>query len=95
VAYHRVGIINDFRDTHAFVEFRSYGTLSICNASNTGGSDRSPGGVHVFVNMKKVQTCHSKDEAKGLIPGLMEGFPPEARKMVEGLEKHLYEALGV
>jgi hypothetical protein len=25
----------------------------------------------------------------------MEGFPPEARKMVEGLEKHLYEALGV
>ena len=69
---YRIGVINDFRDSYAFIEYKEYGTLKIFDACRTSGVDRKEdGSVAVFLNFKKVGQFKSKSEAVSLLKKLL------------------------
>ena len=73
---YRIGVINDFRDSFAFIDYREYGTLKIFDACRTAGVDRKEdGSIAVFLNFKKVGEFKSKSEAVSELKRLLADAP--------------------
>ena len=73
---YRIGVINDFRDSFAFIDYKEYGTLKIFDACRTSGVDRKEdGSIAVFLNFKKVGQFKSKSEAVSLLKKLLAEAP--------------------
>jgi hypothetical protein len=69
-------VINDFRDSFAFVDYRVFGALEVFDACWTAGvDDIQDGNIHVFLNFKKVGMFKSKLEAVSMLKKLIGEAP--------------------
>lgn len=87
--FYRIGIINDYKNEHSFIEYKRYGTLEIWNASKSKGpmsSHNTPeDGIHVFLNFTKLDVFKSKEEAQILINKLITESPVDITEYLEVL----------
>lgn len=73
---YRIGVINDFRDSFSFIDYKEYGTLKVYDACRTSGfKKQGDGNIHVFLNFKKVGMYKAKSEAVSAIRKLLAGAP--------------------
>lgn len=73
-----MGVINDFRDSYSFIEYKVYGTLKVFDASYSAGSDiMMAGTISIFLNFKKVGEFKSKSEAVSMLKKLIDEAPCE------------------
>ena len=91
--HHRVAIINDYRDSFAFIEYNNWGSLEVCNASVSKSTSYSDTGIHIFINYNKISVCSSKEEAEQWIIKLINSFPKEANKMIKNTDSYLKECI--
>jgi hypothetical protein len=71
-----VGVINDFRDSFSFIDYKVFGELKVFDACWTAGSDRnSAGTITVFLNFNKVGEYKSKQEAYEVVKRLIDEAP--------------------
>jgi hypothetical protein len=73
---YRIGVINDFRDSFSFIDYKVYGELKIFDACRVAGVDRKEdGSISVFLNFKKVGEFKSKSEAVSKLRELLGNAP--------------------
>jgi hypothetical protein len=69
-------MINDFRSTYAFIDYKDYGRLKVWDACWTHGVDKiQDPWIHVFLNFKKVGQWKTKREAREAIEKLIAEAP--------------------
>jgi hypothetical protein len=69
-------VINDFRDSFAFIDYKVYGTLKVFDACWTAGVDRKEdGSISIFLNFKKVGEYKSRSEAVSMVRKLLNEAP--------------------
>lgn len=73
---YRISIINDFRDSFAFVDYKVFGELKVYDACHVQGNTRTwEQNIHVFLNFKKVGCFKTKSEAVSKIRELIKQAP--------------------
>ena len=79
VIQYRVGVIDDFRNTFSFVDYRKYGELEVWDGCTVGSPHRgyqlAPDAIFVFLNFKEVGRFKERGAAKGLITKLLHEAP--------------------
>ena len=71
-------MINDFRDSFAFIDYKVYGTLEVFDACWTGGENWNPTGtISIFLNLTKIGEFKSKSEAVSMLKKLLDEAPHE------------------
>jgi hypothetical protein len=92
-----VGVINDFRSTHSFIDFKQYGELKVFDASCTKGEQpsfqRSTDSIAVFLNFKKLGDFKVKQQAQVLVMALIAEAPPESREFFAEHQNVLLDSL--
>lgn len=79
-------MINEFRDSFAFIDYQVFGTLEVFDACRCSSEDwNSSGSIHVFLNFKKVGEYKSKQEAYQAIKKLLDSAPHEFFKQNKGV----------
>lgn len=69
-------MINDFRDSYAFIDYKVYGELEVFDACYTAGVDwNSAGSISIFLNFKKVGEFKSKSQAVSMVNKLLADAP--------------------
>lgn len=78
---YRIGMINEFKGIHSFLEYREYGELRILNVSCCQGTDNTDSGdIYIFLNFNRVGIFKKKSDALGCINKLIAESPINARK---------------
>jgi hypothetical protein len=73
---YRVGVINDFRDTRSFIDYKEYGELKAWDASWTkGSSPNHAGDIGVFLNFRLIGRYKTKSEAYNVLKKLIDEAP--------------------
>jgi hypothetical protein len=78
---YRIGVINDFRDSFSFIEWKSYGDgkMQHWDACTVKGEHRgyqeSTDAIHVFLNFKKVGEFKDTASAEALLRKLLREAP--------------------
>jgi hypothetical protein len=73
---YRIGIINDYRGSFAFIDYKVFGELKVYDACWTQGVAKiQDGKIHVFLNFKKVGCFDKKSEAASKLRELIEQAP--------------------
>jgi hypothetical protein len=91
-----LGILDDFRNLHAFLEFRIYGELEVLNISVTHGPkapQASSDSIALFINFQKQFETKTRHEAVAYLRKLLESVPAPARKVVESYGSELLTAI--
>lgn len=69
-------MINEFRDSFAFVDYQTFGKLEVFDACWVGGVNKiQDGNIHVFLNFKKVGEFKAKLEAVSMLRNLISEAP--------------------
>lgn len=102
LVYCRIGVINDFNNTTAFVWVQLFGDkatkwmmstdCSITSGPHKGYQDREDG-IWIFLDFKKVAVFKNKGEAKARIEKLIDKAPRELKKEIETFQDYLFRAL--
>lgn len=78
---YRIGIINDFRNSHAFMDFQDYGTLQVFDCSYTEGAHKgfqeARDSIGVFLNFALIEEFKDKSSALNLVYKLIKECPKE------------------
>lgn len=86
---YRIGILNDFDNTHSFVDYRDWGTLKTWDASRSGSAHRgyqlANDSIGIFLNFDLVLNTTSKPEARALIARLVADAPADLSDLEEYL----------
>lgn len=96
---YRIGIINDFRETFAFVDYKKFGVVEYLQAFFVLGDHKGfvekEDRIHIFLNYKKqIATVDSK-EAGAVLANLICSCPAEMAGYLAGTQDVLYRAMGV
>lgn len=86
---YRIAVINDFRNSTAFVDFCDYGNLKIWNASKVSGPTtyaKSDDAVHVYLNFKLVCSVKEVALAESAIKKLLLNSPVDLYEYLDVLE---------
>lgn len=79
--FYRIGVINDFKNEFAFIEYRDYGELKIWNSCAVRcehrGHQLAKDSIGVFLNFELVGEFRSFDEANALIRKLIAQAPTD------------------
>jgi hypothetical protein len=87
---YRIAIVNDHRDTYAFMDFKKFGPVVIFEGCRVKGEDKDPNGViGVFYNYNSVLRTDSYKQAFEEVERLISLAPDPARKEFE-LYKRIY-----
>lgn len=95
---YRIGVINDFRNSWAFVDYRNFGEVISTQALVTSwphrGYDSSEDRIYVFENIKrKVLITTSKKEAWDKIQLMIDTAPSQAYKELVNHQGYLLKAI--
>jgi hypothetical protein len=93
-----LGIIDDFRNLHAFLEFKTYGDskLEILGVSVTSGprrSQTSTDSITLFINFQQQYETKTRQQAVEYLRFLLGNAPPPAAKAVKEFGKELLDAI--
>lgn len=84
VIRYRIGIIDDFKNEYAFVDYRDYGGIQIWDACRVASAHRGyhlqEDSIHVFLNLNKVGEYHTRHEAEGVIKKLLLDAPIDLKE---------------
>lgn len=90
---YRIGIINDFKNNHSFVDYRKIGidkTLELWDGCIAGGSHRgfqlASDRIWIFLNFEQVGNTVSREEARGIIRKLLDDAPVDLSDLAFYLE---------
>lgn len=94
--FYRIGVLNDFKNTHSFLQFQDYGELKVFDASCTKGTHRGfqkeSDSIAVFLNFEKVLDTKVKEQALAMAQDLIAKAPAEAQEDFRRSSKTLWEA---
>lgn len=80
---YRIGVINDFRSTFAFVDYQKFVSLDMwdacCVSSPHRGYHKAEDSIGVFLNFKMVGEFKEVQSAKQLLQKLIEDAPVNLR----------------
>lgn len=75
----RISIINDFKNSLSFIDYKEYGTLQIWDARKVKGTHRgyqtSEDNIGIFLNYNLIKTVKTKEEAEQLVKELLKQSP--------------------
>jgi hypothetical protein len=95
--HYRIGIIDDFRNTHSYLENNIFGTLSIVNCSITKGElkkyQESSDSIALFINFEKVLDTKSRQEAVQGLLSIINDIPPNFRENLAQFTKDLIKSI--
>ena len=90
---YRIGLINDFKNTYSFVDYREIGVakvLQLWDACTVGSAHRgyqlAEDNLWIFLNFEKVLVTTSKDEARAKIRELLDNAPVDLTDLAFYLE---------
>jgi hypothetical protein len=96
---YRIGILNEFRNNWAYVDFKQFGEVciyaSLWNAWPHRGYNLKDDRICVFLNFTQLVKTESKDEAAKHLTKLIEDCPPKMHKFLVEEKCGLYKALGL
>lgn len=76
---YRIGIINDFKNSTSFIDYRVYGSLQIWDACNSSGENgsfcKSSDSIKLFLNFKPIGEFKTSQEVEIIIKRLIEESP--------------------
>jgi hypothetical protein len=76
---YRIGVINDFKNTYAFIDYQNYGTLHIWDGCATSGVHKgyqlADDHIYIFLNFKQIKKTKSYSEAEETIIHLLREAP--------------------
>jgi len=92
-----LGIIDDFRNLHAFLEFKTYGDkLEITGVSITSGPRQlqtSADSITLFINFQQQFETKTRQQAVKHLRFLLGNAPPQASKAVKEFGGELLGAI--
>lgn len=94
--FHRVGIIDDFRNLHAFLEVRIYGELELVSISISSGPKEFTTKEHsigIFVNYKLVHETKERKEAVGYLNRILSEVPQQISGYVKEFRSEILKAI--
>ena len=90
---YRIGLINDFKNTYSFVDYREIGiekVLKLWDACTVGGAHRgyqlAEDNLWIFLNFEKVLVTKSREEARAKIRELLDNAPVDLTDLAFYLE---------
>jgi len=94
---YRVGIINDFKEVYAYVDYQKLGDTTITAACEVKGKHKGyqdkDDAIHIFLNFNKVGVMKTKSEAVSLLNKLVEECPKFGKKDLEEFKEYLFRGL--
>ena len=78
VTRYRIGVIDDYRNEFAYIDYNDYGQLQIWNACVVTGTQERQNkddAIHIFLNFTKVNVFKKRSDADGLLKQLMLAAP--------------------
>lgn len=87
---YRIGVIDDFLNQYAFVDYQEFGTLRVWDGCRVGSAHRghqlSSDAIFVFLNFKQVGKYFSREEAHAALARLVREAPVD----LSDLEYYLF-----
>lgn len=80
---YRVGILNDFKNSHAFIDYKKYGVLEILDVSISSSVveyQKPEDEIVIFLNFNIVDRFKEKTQAINLVKKLLNQAPAEAMR---------------
>lgn len=97
VVLFRIAVLNDFRKSFAFIDYKRYGIMRQVGAGFTSqphkGYDISSDCITLFINYDQVRQLKSRTDAERLMRELLAAAPPECAKDIEELAYYLFRAI--
>lgn len=82
---YRIGVLNDFKNSHTVIDYQEFGVLKVWDAWNTSGEHRgyqvAEDNIYVFLNFKQVMKTKSYEEANGMINRLLREAPVDLSEL--------------
>jgi hypothetical protein len=87
-------VLNDFRDSFSFIDYKVYGTLEIFDACIISGEEwNESGDIGVFLNFELVGRFKAKSEAVSMLNKLISEAPKDAKRFFEDNQEVLLKNL--
>lgn len=95
---YRIGVINDFINSYAYISFVDYGQAQHLAVSLTKGEverQQKEDAIHVFFNYKKVGVYKTKEEAAAKVRELQDALPRQCLDWLRENDLSIMESLNV
>lgn len=96
ITKYRIGILNDFKNSYAYADFKDYGEIQFFNvsiSSSTPDYQKSTDDIGIFLNYKLIARFKEKAPAIALVNKLLSEAPKQSLKDFNSYGIQILEAL--